>query len=95
MSPQNICKKTVKIINRLGLHVRSATQLVKTAEGFQSEVRLERPGFEGINGKSIMSVLTLAAPKGSDVTITTTGPDAEAALAAIETLIANRFGEED
>jgi phosphocarrier protein len=88
-------QKILKIKNRLGLHVRAVTQLVKTAEPFDCEIFIDREGFEQVNGKSIMSVLTLAAPKGSKITVTTEGPDAEKALKAIEELINDNFGEED
>jgi len=88
-------KRTIKLVNRLGLHVRAATQLVKTAGQFDCEVFIDREGFEQVNGKSIMSVLTLAAPKGAELTLTTTGNQAQEAMEAITQLIHNRFGEED
>lgn len=87
-------QKKIKIINKLGLHVRAATQLVKLAESFPCDIRLERPGFDAVNGKSIMSVLTLAAPLGTEVTVTTDGERAPEALQAIEALFADRFGED-
>lgn len=81
------------IQNRLGLHARAAAQLVRLANGFASEIRVEKDGLE-VNGKSIMGVLMLAAPKDAKILIRASGEDAEAAVAAIGELIARKFGEE-
>lgn len=83
-----------KIINRLGLHARAATQLVNCASQFKSEVWLQF-GEKRVNGKSIMGVLTLAATQGTDITIQTNGEDEEAAASAVEQLINNRFNEDE
>jgi phosphocarrier protein len=80
------------IVNRLGLHARAAAKLTHIASGFQSEIWLSRSGRR-VNAKSIMGVMMLAAGKGSTVQIDADGPDAEAALAALTQLIADRFGE--
>ena len=81
------------ILNRLGLHARAAAQLVRMANGFASEIHLVKDGMV-VNGKSIMGVLMLAAPKDTKILIRATGVDAEDALAAIGELIARKFGEE-
>ena len=81
------------ILNRLGLHARAAAQLVRLANGFASEIRVAKDGME-VNGKSIMGVLMLAAPKDAKILIVAIGPDAEEAVAAIGELIARKFGEE-
>jgi phosphocarrier protein len=81
------------IQNRLGLHARAAAQLVRLANGFASEIRVEKDGME-VNGKSIMGVLMLAAPKDARILIRASGEDAEEAVAAIGELIARKFGEE-
>jgi phosphocarrier protein HPr len=81
------------ILNRLGLHARAAAQLVRMANGFASEIHLVKDGLV-VNGKSIMGVLMLAAPKDTKILIRATGVDAEEALAAIGELIARKFGEE-
>lgn len=81
------------IPNRLGLHARAAAQLVRLANRYASEIRVQKDGVE-VNGKSIMGVLMLAAPKDSKIVVRATGEDAEAALAAIGELIAGKFGEE-
>jgi phosphocarrier protein HPr len=81
------------ILNRLGLHARAAAQLVRLANGFASEIHVVKDGLE-INGKSIMGVLMLAAPKDTKILIRAIGLDADEAMAAIGELIAQKFGEE-
>ena len=81
------------IVNRLGLHARAAAQLVRLANGFASDIHVGKEGME-VNGKSIMGVLMLAAPKDAKILVRAVGPDAEEALAAIGELIAGKFGEE-
>ncbi len=83
-----------EIVNRLGLHARAAAKFTHLASGFQSEIWLSRSGRR-VNAKSIMGVMMLAAGKGSKVTIEATGADADAALAALVKLIAERFGERE
>ena len=87
-------RKEVEIINKLGLHARAAAKLVTCAGSFASQVHLERNGQQ-VNGKSIMGVMMLAAAKGSSVTLLVDGHDEDAASAALEELIANRFGEDE
>ena len=81
------------ILNRLGLHARAAAQLVRLANGFASEIHVVKDGME-VNGKSIMGVLMLVAPKDTKILIRAIGLDAEAALAAMGELIEQKFGEE-
>ena len=81
------------VLNRLGLHARAAAQMVRLANGFASEIYVVKDGTE-VNGKSIMGVLMLAAPKDTKILIRAIGPDAEEAVAAIGELIARKFGEE-
>ena len=82
------------IVNKLGLHARAAAKLTHIATGFQSDIWLSRAGRR-VNAKSIMGVMMLAAGRGSTVTIEAEGADAQAALAALTKLIAERFGEGD
>jgi len=81
-----------EIVNKLGLHARAAAKLTQLASSFQCEVWLSRSGRR-VNAKSIMGVMMLAAGKGSQVRVEAEGADAEAALAALLKLIAERFGE--
>ena len=80
------------IVNALGLHARAAAQLVQTANRFRSEIHVVKDGME-VNGKSIMGVLTLAAAKGSCITVSVDGEDAEHAMLALAKVIENGFGE--
>ena len=80
------------IVNALGLHARAAAQLVQTANRFRAEIHVVKDGME-VNGKSIMGVLTLAAAKGSSITVKVMGEDAEHAMLALATVIENGFGE--
>src|SRR5438874_1141487 len=79
------------IVNKLGLHARAAAKLTHIASGFQSDIWLSRSGRR-VNAKSIMGVMMLAAGRGATVTVEADGADADAALAAITKLIADRFG---
>lgn len=85
-------RRELKLINRLGLHARAASRLVQTAAGHDCQVWLERDGRR-VNAKSIMGVLMLAAPMGTELVLECDGADEQAACDAIETLIADRFGE--
>ena len=84
--------QNAEIINKLGLHARAAAKLTHIASGFQSEIWLSRSGRR-VNAKSIMGVMMLAAGQGTTVLIEAKGDDAEAAVAAILKLIADKFGE--
>lgn len=86
--------KELLIINKLGLHARAAAKLISVTTRFSSDITLEKDG-RAVDGKSIMSVMLLAASKGTSLCIKTDGSDETAALDAIETLINNRFDEEE
>jgi phosphocarrier protein len=81
-----------QIVNKLGLHARAAAKLTHAASGFQCEIWLSRSGRR-VNAKSIMGVMMLAAGQGTSVLLEAEGADAEAALAALVRLIADKFGE--
>ena len=85
-------ERTFLIVNTLGLHARAAAQLVQTANRYRAEIHVEKDGME-VNGKSIMGVLTLAAAKGSSITVKVDGEDAEHAMLALAKVIENGFGE--
>ena len=82
----------VEIINKLGLHARASAKLTQVASGFKSEVWLSR-NARRVNAKSIMGVMMLAAGKGASIVIDAQGEDADAALAALLKLIADKFDE--
>lgn len=81
-----------EIKNELGLHARAAAQFVQTANKFDADVTVAKDGEE-VNGKSILSLMMLAAPIGSEITIKTEGDDAAELLQKLLELIENKFGE--
>lgn len=84
----------VKIVNQLGLHARAAAQLVRLASGFQSRILLKRADTSIVaDAKSILTVLTLAASKGTELIIEVEGADEKDALQAVEDIFKNGFGE--
>ncbi|MEO7502433.1 MAG: HPr family phosphocarrier protein [Gemmatimonadaceae bacterium] len=85
-------ERTVRIINKLGLHARPAAEIVKTAARFKSEITIVRDELE-VNGKSIMGVMMLAAEFGSTILLRAEGADADSALDALAALAAAKFGE--
>ena len=87
-------KKTLTIVNKLGLHARAAAKLVQLASSFESEIQVKRQKRE-VNGKSIMGVMLLAASKGTEIELTVSGADETVALEQLVALIENRFGEEE
>jgi phosphocarrier protein HPr len=82
----------VQIVNKLGLHARASAKLTQVASGFACEIWLARNGRR-VNAKSIMGVMMLAAGKGASLVIEALGEDADAALAALQKLIADKFDE--
>jgi phosphocarrier protein len=82
----------IEIINQLGLHARAAAKLVTTAAQFSSEIRLQKDGKD-VDAKSIMSVMMLAASRGTTITIHAAGEDEKVAMEALMALIQDRFGE--
>ena len=88
-------ERQVTVINRLGLHARAAAKLVRTAGAFRSSVRLERAdGGGAADAKSILSVLVLAAARGTELRVVATGADEREALEAVCQLFEQGFGEE-
>jgi phosphocarrier protein len=85
-------EREVKIVNKLGIHARPAAEIVKTAGKFKASITIVRDDLE-VNAKSIMGVMMLAAEFGSTIVLRATGDDADAALDALATCIANKFGE--
>ncbi len=84
----------VKILNKLGLHLRAAAQLVKTTSKFKCRVLVKNHNGH-VDGKSLMNLLTLAASYGSELTIIFQGDDASDASKAIQTLFMTNFGEKE
>ncbi len=85
-------KRTVRIVNKLGLHARPAAMLVTAAARHESEVFLTKDDLR-VNGKSIMGVMMLAAEKGTELTIEVDGPDEESAMKELLRAVESGFGE--
>ncbi|MDI3546814.1 MAG: phosphocarrier protein HPr [Halanaerobiales bacterium] len=85
-------KKQMIIKNKTGLHARPAAVFVEIADRFESEIDLT---FEGVtvNAKSIIGVLSLGIGRGDMITLTIDGPDEKEAMAAMEEIVENKFGE--
>ena len=84
---------TAAILNQRGLHDRAAAKFVKIAGAFESKITVTRKG-QTVSGNSIMGLMMLAASMGSEIEICCSGKDSQAALEALEKLIANKFEEE-
>ena len=87
-------RKSMRLVNKLGLHARAAMKLSELAARYQSTIMIRYKNHE-INAKSILNVMALAATCGSELELSTEGPDEQEAMAKITALIENRFGEDE
>lgn len=85
-------RQSVTIINKLGLHARAAAKLVGTASRYESQIRIAKDGRE-VDGKSIMSVMMLAASRGTEIELIIDGADEAEARDELVALIEDYFGE--
>jgi phosphocarrier protein len=92
--PDGALVRELRIVNRKGLHARATAKFVQCAEQFESAIQVTRCG-ETVGGTSIMGILTLGAGIGTTITVTAVGPDADAAIQALDALVAGRFGEDE
>ena len=88
-----IKRKKILITNKLGLHARAAAKFVKVASNLKSKI-LVRKENNTVNGSSILGLMTLAAAKGSKITIICSGKNAENDLNSLVNLVISKFGEE-
>ncbi|MGH6986566.1 MAG: HPr family phosphocarrier protein [Caulobacteraceae bacterium] len=88
-----IATAEVEVVNERGLHARASAKFVKLASAFTAEVQVRRDD-QTVDARSIMGLMMLAAGPGSVIAITAEGEDAEAAVAALRRLVANRFEED-
>lgn len=93
METNKVLEKKFVVQSKLGLHARPAAMFVKTANRFQSDIIIQK-GKQKVNGKSIMGVMMLAAGPGSHIIVRISGADAQKAMAEIEKLLTDNFGEE-
>lgn len=84
-------EKIVTINNPLGIHARPAALIVQEAARFKAEITFSKDDVRGINGKSIMGVMMLAAEQGAEVTIAALGEDAEEAIEQLALLMQSNF----
>jgi phosphocarrier protein HPr len=87
-------RRRVEIVNERGLHARAAAKFAKTAGTFKARIMVTK-GEYTVSALSIMGLMMLAAAPGSALEIEATGPDAEAAIAALAKLVADRFEEDE
>ncbi|MCU7835243.1 MAG: HPr family phosphocarrier protein [gamma proteobacterium symbiont of Taylorina sp.] len=86
--------KKISITNKLGLHARAAAKLVRLASQFSSNIELQT-SCKTANGKSIMSIMMLAAGQGAEISLIIDGDDEKKACSALTTLIKQRFDEKE
>ncbi|OQM73964.1 HPr family phosphocarrier protein [Manganibacter manganicus] len=82
-----------QIVNQRGLHARASAKFVQVASGFEATVDVEKDGVR-VGGTSIMGLMMLAASPGCSIRVIASGRQAADAIAALDSLIASRFGEE-
>ncbi|MBL8583841.1 MAG: HPr family phosphocarrier protein [Rhizobiaceae bacterium] len=91
---QGVISRDFQIVNQRGLHARASAKFVQVASAFQANVEVEKDGTR-VGGTSIMGLMMLAASPGCRIRVTASGPQAREAMAALEELVASRFGEEN
>lgn len=91
--PDGAIRRQLAIVNKRGLHARASAKFVQLVGGFDAIVTVEKDGVT-VGGTSIMGLMMLAASPGCAITVTAHGPQAAEMMAALESLVAERFGEE-
>lgn len=84
-------ERTIIIASKSGLHARPAAIFVQKAKSFQSQISLAK-NDKTVNGKSILSVISLGATQGDQITLQANGDDAEAALDNLAILLEQDLG---
>ena len=85
--------RELAIINEKGLHARASAKFVETVERFDARATVEKDGMS-VSGDSIMGLLMLAAGRGCEIALQTSGPQAAELADALTDLVAQRFGED-
>lgn len=85
--------RELQIVNKRGLHARASAKFVQTVEGFDADIQVSKDGVT-VGGTSIMGLMMLAASPGCTILVSASGNEAEAALEALDLLVADKFGEE-
>jgi len=84
--------RSLKIRNSLGLHARAAAKIVELANRYKSSLFLKKDGRQ-VDGSNILSILTLACPKGTEMEVRIIGEDSERFMAEMDALFEGKFGE--
>lgn len=92
-SSSGAVSREIPVINKRGLHARASAKFVQMVERFNADITVTRNG-ETVGGTSIMGLMMLSAGPGTSIMVSATGPEADAALAALTELVGNKFGEE-
>ncbi|WP_275786822.1 HPr family phosphocarrier protein [Pararhizobium gei] len=85
--------RELPIVNKRGLHARASAKFVQTVEAYEADIRVTKDGMS-VGGTSIMGLMMLAASTGSSILVEASGPQAQEALDALDTLVSDKFGEE-
>ncbi len=85
-------ERVLKIVNEKGLHARASARFVEVVERFDASAEVEKDGMS-VSGDSIMGLLMLAASRGTEIVVRTSGAQAEELLDALAALVDERFGE--
>lgn len=87
-------EKSLLIVNKLGLHARAATQLVKLANQFEAEVTIVQ-GDKSASASSVLGLMMLESGQGKEIQVISEGKDAQQAMNAVEELIVGKFNESE
>ena len=88
-------RRTLKIVNMRGLHARASRKLAELALGYDTTRILVRREDEEADARSLMDLMMLGAGVGEEIEVEARGPEAEAALDAVQALVAARFHEDE
>jgi phosphocarrier protein len=88
-----LAERRFEIVNEKGLHARASAKFVEVVEAHDATAQVSKDGMS-VSGDSIMGLLMLAASRGTSIEVRISGAEAEALADALETLVANRFGED-
>ena len=88
-----VAARELAITNQRGLHARASAKFVKCAEGFDANVVVSRDGHS-VPATSIMGLMMLAAAMGTSISVEASGPEADAAMAALAALVESKFDED-
>jgi phosphocarrier protein HPr len=86
--------RELRIVNKRGLHARASARFVQLVAAYEADVTVSKDGIS-VGGTSIMGLMLLAASPGCCIRVEASGPDAERLMEALETMVADRFGEAD